>query len=359
MVHDNQHQQNTNFNQVIILHDIPNYLDTKINSNYKTLKINTFRGFMIKLNSYKGIDFYLKANFSAKTRARFRTRKNRLEQCFNITHTMYYGAISKKEYNFLFDQLEILIKKRFQQKRIVHDALFSMDSYRKIMRSMILDKKACLYVINDTGKPISISLNLTMDKTFYGFIKSYDIDYSKFSLGFTDWICQLEWCFANDFQIFDMLKGDLDYKRKLADHVYDYQNHVIYKPNKPINSIIANYVAFKINVYYKMLDTLKKWNLHLIYRKIKNHKYQKTNQKTDLETYKEIKDYPYPDTFSNINLINLDLNDSNHSFIRKIVYDFQYRYKENSNDIRLFQTLENSNTYLIIGKQEKLAIEKM
>ena len=149
--------------KVQVVFDIPDYLSVKWHSNYKKTKIkklNSYKGSMITLSNYKNLADYLKNNFSPKKRAQFRTYKKRLETSFNISYKVYYGAITKEEYNRLFAIFPKLIKKRFDLIGKNHHDLAVWDRYEENGFALINAKKACLFVVYDEDKPISIALNL-------------------------------------------------------------------------------------------------------------------------------------------------------------------------------------------------------
>ena len=93
---------------------------------------------------------------------------------------------------------------------------------------MIQSKQASLFVIYDNKKPISITLRFHSNKIIFDTITVFDIDYQKFRLGSLSIIKMLDWAFKNNFKIFDLCKGHLDYKEKWSNIRYSVDNHIIY-----------------------------------------------------------------------------------------------------------------------------------
>lgn len=97
-----------------------------------------------------------------------------------------------------------------------------------------------------------------MGKVLYGFVRGFDVHYSKFYLGFTDLIFQLEWCFNNNMEIFDLVKGSYSYKTKFTNTTYYFQKQIAFDPKYLRSSISAFIKAFKIKSFYFIIKLLKK-----------------------------------------------------------------------------------------------------
>ncbi len=93
---------------------------------------------------------------------------------------------------------------------------------------MILNKQASLFVIYDGKDAININLNMHVKNTVFLFITTYDIDYSKFRLGNTNWMMQLDWFLKNNIEIVDFSKGNIEYKKRWANKEYDFEYHLFY-----------------------------------------------------------------------------------------------------------------------------------
>lgn len=331
--------------------DIPDYITPEFNTtnkNSKHIAIDTYKGSMVNLSKYQNKDDYLKCNFSSDRRSKFKTYKKRLEKCFNITYKTYYGSIDKVEYDRLFALLYEMLKKRFNAIEEEHYAIGNWSLFEDNCFALINANQAVLFVIYDGDNPISISFNPILGDIAYGYLRSFDIDYSKFYLGFIDTIWEIEWCFAHDIKIFDLLKGTYSYKTRFTDSSYYFQKHIVYN-SKSLTSLTSGLVkTFKIKCFYTLIKALKRVQIDIFYHKLRNRK-RKTlaGQKNETKTYSILEN-----NFSDIekeNLCKINLNSIEFSFLKKVVYDFLYTSQESINDIEVYQISTSKNTYVIKG----------
>jgi hypothetical protein len=334
-----------------IIHDVPDYLNISLNTSNKNIrfkKISTYKGSMITLSKYKNLEHYLKSNFSTDRRSKFKTYKKRLEASFDIRYRVYNGEISKEEYERLFSVFPKLIEKRFDLKGTHHHDLAVWDRYEQNSFALINAKKACLFVIYDEDKPISISLNPLLGKVMYGYVRTFDADYSKFYLGFTDLFFQLAWCYENKIEIFDLLKGTYDYKSKLTDHAYFFNKYLIYDTSSFVAKFATLYCSLRVQGFYTLVKWFKKLHIHTAYHRYIHHKEQKkqVRQKAKLSW----------ETEQNIALDTLklgrkiDWNEDHFSFLRRPIYDFLYTSKDGNRDLEVYELLDAKNAYAIKGK---------
>jgi len=219
---------------------------------------------------------------------------------------------------------------------------------------MIMNKTASLFVIYNDNEPIDICLNYHHQNIIDNAIRSYDIDYSKFRLGYVDIYKQLEWCFQNSVDIFDLSIGDFAYKRTWCNVVYDFEHHIVYDKN----SFVGKISAYLIRNLYNTKAYLKKKNVHLFYHKIRN--FFKPKVKVD-----EAKSEPVLE-ISEIDAIpvNVDAKQINYlldryGYIRKPIYDFQYLNSDESKNIQVY-TIDNQNgTFFVKGQKKALKIKLM
>ncbi|WP_303317698.1 GNAT family N-acetyltransferase [Flavivirga abyssicola] len=333
------------------IYDFPSYLSGTItNTNWKLKIINTYKGSLILLKNYKGTDHYLKHKFSSGRRSKFRTYQRRLETCFDIEYKSYFGAISKDEYDFLFETFHKMIKNRFLEKKIQNYDLSRWDIYYDIAYPLINSKEAALFVIYNDKKPISICLNLVRNKTIYGYVRTYDIDYSKFYIGFTDFIKQLDWCFDNKIEIFDLLKGNYPYKTKLIDTQYNFQKHILYNSKSILASISANLIVTRTRVFYTLVRFLKKLNFNILYHNFLKYRYRNRELSNMDTSSRKIVIEKLELMDSNANLTNIDINNETFSHLKRPVYNFLYANQESINTIEVFKFQKERDVYIIKGK---------
>ncbi|MCK5443327.1 MAG: GNAT family N-acetyltransferase [Maribacter sp.] len=316
------------------------------NPSIKISKFHRTSGYLANLEQYTCVEDYMKNKMGPKHRAKIRNRLRRLEKCFNISYRIHYGEITKTEYDYLFETFEHLIKRRFTQRGEVHQSLDNWNSYKKNSFQYILEKKASLFVIYDNEKPIDICLNYHFQNITNHAIRSYDIDYSKFSLGNVDILKQLEWCFNNNYKIFDLMWGDLEYKSRWCNEVYEYEHHLF------LNNgfILNNTIAFLLILLYRFKDFLKEKKSSISYLKIKSIFKEKLqlNQRI-AEPLFYISDHTEFQLTENA--IKIDIHTPDYAFLRKPTYDFQFTYVESSNDIAVYK-MNNQNKLFLI-KSEK------
>ncbi|MCK0156867.1 GNAT family N-acetyltransferase [Cellulophaga sp. F20128] len=329
--------------------DVPHYIIPSFNTSSKTVKVitlNTHMGSMINLKNYKNLDEYLKTNFSGKSRYEFRNYKKRIAKCFPISYKVYYGNIDKKEYDRLFTIFPEMIKKRFDSLGVEHYALDIWDNYEENGFSLINEKRACLFVIYDRGIPISIAFNPILNKTLYGYMRSYDINYSKFYLGFIDLIWQLEWCFENNIEVFDLLKGTYSYKSKFTDSTYFFQKHIVYNSKSIVSISIAAMYSIKLKSFYYIIKLLKKCSVDTVY-----HHYKQRKEKSKLTPKNKSYISTEIDYETNLfdSLSTIDINKEAYSFLRKPIYDCIYTAKESINSVLVYK---NNNAYILKGEKK-------
>lgn len=333
------------------IHDFPSYLKGEINNkNWKVKIVNTYKGSLILLKNYKDTNDYLSKKF--KTPKRFRIYKSKLETCFKIEYKTFFGEISKKEYIYHFNYFRYLLEQRFLEKNVENYDLSRWDIYEEITYDLINNKQAVLFVIYDDQKPISFYLNLLKGHTIFGYIKTYDIDYSKFSVGFISFMQQLQWCFDNNIEVYDLLKGNYPYKNKLIDSNYYYQKHILYNDTYTLTIIAANLMAIKIKLFYALVRLLKKIHVDAIYHKFNNYKYRNRIYSKTLKYQKAltiVDDYKIP---SNAKMKALELHDKSSKFIKRSVYTFMYHNNESINSIKLYQLENEANSFIIKGKKQ-------
>ncbi|MFD1613954.1 GNAT family N-acetyltransferase [Gelatiniphilus marinus] len=333
------------------IYDFPGYLKGSVTKKgWKLKSINTYKGSLILLKNYKNAEDYLKHKFSSGRRSKFRTYKKRLESCFNIEYKTYFGDIERDEYELLFESFHNLTRKRFLEKKIQNYDLSRWDIYHKIAYPQINNKQAVLFVIYSNKTPISICLNFVRGNTMYGYLRAYDIDYSKFYIGFTDYIKQLYWCYTNNIEFLDLLKGSYPYKLRLIDTQYHFQKHILYNSNSTLSTLSANFIIAKTQAFYILVKGLKKLNFNVLYYKFINYKYRnkelaKAKNKT-LNIVTSTVKMPEKET-----LVKININDESLHFLKRTVYDFLYSNQEHINAVSIFKYKNELNSYLIKGNK--------
>lgn len=335
---------------IYVVNYIPPFLQPHCNgqqTGLEAIRFKEFEGFMANLDGYDNINGYLMDTMGSKSRTKVRGYVRKLETCFDIRYELYFGSISKSTYNYLFEKFHGFINKRFQQRGDTHELLANWEYIKRSSYDMILNKTASLFVIYNDEVPIDICLNYHYQNIFHNGIRSYDIAYSKFRLGYIDIFKQLEWCLANNVGIFDLSSGDMQYKRMWCNIIYDFEHQILYDKKSIRKKLIAQYLVY----YYKAKENLKKKNVHLLYHKIRKLGSRETtleNKPNEPQIVPLVLDQD-PD-MKKISL--LDLRNDSDAFLRELMYNFQYQYSEKSQDIKMYKANEHANLYYIIGKHK-------
>lgn len=322
-----------------------------LSPKYKFIPYKRVENFRINLDGFNNAEEYLESQMSSKSRSQLRARSHRLETCFNIKYVFYYGQITKQEYDFLFIQIELLIERRFNQRGDLFSLTDKLDFIKENTYQLILEKKASLFVIYDENKPIDISLSYHFQNILQHLIRSYDIDYSKYGLGQIDIFKQIDWCFLNNFQIFDFMWGELDYKTRWCNEISLFEHHFIFKNNNPLKMIFTKTM---INLY-KISDYVKQKNIYKTLIKVKSNFTQnlkaKPEKKKSIIKLETIPKMPLIDTITAINI-----NTASYKFLRKTLYDFQYLNFENSTNIKIFKINNEVDSYIIKGAKSQTKV---
>ncbi|UII76134.1 GNAT family N-acetyltransferase [Flagellimonas sp. HMM57] len=347
----------TNFfeKKIHTVFDVPGYLLGNLHSESTGItakRVDMYKGYLINLKDYTDIDDYLQNRFTSKRRAQFRGYQKRLELSFSTDFKIFYGDIDKTTYDFLFKEFRQMLEKRSIQKRIINDELEHWHIYQSIAYKLILDKQAYLSVLYDGKKPISICLNLIYDTVVYGCIKTHDIDYAKFSVGFIDLIKQLEWCFDNHFEIFDFLKGDYDYKAKWVDGEYFFQKYIVYDEKSIIIKWVALGIIKKYELLYRFARWVKHFNIHTQYRSYRASKYYRKTKSYDQRRLAIARINRVPEKVT----AQVDMGNIEHAFLKKPLNDFLYSNKCHSSTVSVLKDEINSNIFYIHNSKEAIKI---
>lgn len=337
-------------NKTFLIYDVPTYFEvntTQLGDKIKLLKSKQYPGFLIETGKYKSLNDYMLGNFSKNSRSKNNKYKRRLEASFNISYKMFFGEISKTEYDFIFAQFKLLLEKRFKDKKVSNNNLDEKEwsFYYDVAYTLISERKASLYVIYDNAKPIGVTLSYFSEDTLFDAITVFDIDYYKFHLGAVTIMKLIEWCIANKIKILDFSKGYFDYKTHWGTMAYDFEYHIYYDSASLKSRLIAN----SIKRIYDLKQSLRERNINERLHKLKYRLSNKDYNKTEKETY----------CFEEVDLAQIDRDLQAINFevaknkaLKLMVFEFLYLYMEHCNDIKLFNHNNFDNSYFITGKHK-------
>ncbi|MBM1106750.1 GNAT family N-acetyltransferase [Aurantibacter crassamenti] len=336
-----------------MVEDVPGYFkieEAELPKNVSQWRIKQYPGFLINFEGVNSLNEYLAVRFGRSSRYKLRREQKKLEQCFDITYKMYFGEISRSEYDFIFDEFYKLLAIRSLEKGIKNNVNISQrDHYQEIVYPMILNKKASFYIIYNGKMPIDICLNFHLNNVIFQYIRTYDIAYSKFNTGYTDLMKQIEWCIANEVKLISFSKGDFYWKRRWCNTVYDYDFHIFFKST----SIVA---AIKASIFWckRGARQFLREKKVIEWYHAKRDKYSKSeshNSQFEITKITSIADLE--------KLEKIDYNLDSLSALKRTIFEFLYDTEENEADIVTYQEIENNNNFIVAGKKNTILIKKL
>lgn len=275
----NTDSNNTNLkNKIFLIYDVPEYFNIETNctqKNLKVIKVKQYSGVLTDFKKYSDFNDYLLSTFSKKSRYKFKSYEKNLEKNFQISYSNYFGAILKEDYNIVFEEFYNLLKKRFEEKHETNNNLNpeEWNFYFDSTYQLILEKKASLFVIYSDSKPIAISLNYFSENIIFFAMTVFDIDYYAFNIGKVHLMKLYEWCFnEKNIKIFDLSKGDYDYKKRWGNLSYNFEYHIYYDSSSLKTTFMAKLISFAFKLKQYLRDNKFNDRLHKLSFLLKNLK---------------------------------------------------------------------------------------
>ncbi|HYX05612.1 MAG TPA: GNAT family N-acetyltransferase [Bacteroidales bacterium] len=348
-------QKNKEFkNSVLLIYDVPAYVNVDISNTPENVilhKIKQYPGYLIELHKYKDHNDYLESNFSKNTNRKLKKYQKRLELCFNITYKMYFGNISKKEYDFIFVCFKILLEKRFACKKTTNNNINPEEwaFYYEVAFPMILEKSASLFVVYEGSNPIAVTLNYLSENILFDAITVFDNDYSKFNPGKIALANLTSWCFENRIQYFDFSKGYFDYKTHWMSKKYDFEYHLYFDKT----SFRSTFIGIAIKKYFELKQFLRKTGLNnklheLTFRFKKN---DISNVTPSTYNFSEVTKEQQNMELQEIKPLSTEYKD-----LKSTINEFLFLNCESIYNLKVMKTLNNQSTYLFIGKKVSRSI---
>ncbi|MBC8767856.1 GNAT family N-acetyltransferase [Arenibacter sp. BSSL-BM3] len=335
-------------NKVLLIYDVPDYFTINHglpNRKFTIARITQYPGFLIDLKLFTDLNNFMVETFSKSSRYKLNKFKKKLESCFNIKYKMFYGQISEREYNTIFDQFENLLRKRFLQKETTNNNLDPKEwtFYKEVTYPMILENNAALFVTYNGDQIIAVTLNYIHNNTLIDAITVFDIDYSKFSLGSVNILKLIEWCLENKFDKLDFSKGYFDYKKRWCNLEYKFDYHLIY--NK--KALLPKAIAFTIKKYFIAKQFLrdKKLNerFHEFYFLVKNRSIKK-----NIPLGFNLQELSKP--YTEFQLKEISILESRNDYLKKALFEYLYINNESISNIRVYKILNSEKTYIFQGR---------
>lgn len=332
----------------VLYTNVPGYLRISFSQNgQKRLEksVATFESSYIDLKKYDNLDHLLKSKLSPKRVSRLRAYKRTLEKVFPIQYQYYYGEIQDHTYEKLMDTLKRMINTRFDEKQMQYMGLFEWNRFKEHGKELIRKKKASLIVIYNDDEPIHISFNYIWKELVFGCVRSYNIDYSKFYLGYIDIMIQLQWCFENGFEIYDLLRENMEYKLRFADQTYLYACHVVFAERGALSKVSAFIswlaLSLKFDVYYPFMSVLR-----TIYHRIPFMPKRKKKQIQLMYQLEKLSKEQWARTDKG-KFSQIQINSVNQPHGKRAVYHFLYLSKEKLEHLKIYTSLDDEHTIIL------------
>jgi hypothetical protein len=323
---------------------IPDYFNLNVGTPFGVKEVTQQnKGYLSDLKDINTIEEYVKLRFKKNASQIFR-RKKRLESCLNIRYEKYFGAISKAQYDFLMASVKPMLTRRFNQRNDTNTVLSSWEELNDKLYGLVLAKKASFFVILSDDAPIQISIQYHFDKVLHGAIPAYDIDFQKFALGHIAIYEQIAWCLENNYIFFDQGYGDLDYKGRWSNCIYNYKHQIFYSKKSLFSQMLGNLEFFKIT----FKEYVKSMKNSLQVDKIKSKFFKEKNEVLNNPEGYQVIDIDSIESFGDLD--KFDFN--KHSMIKKAIIDFLYTNIEHINDVSVFEVVSEKDVYVIKGKNK-------
>ena len=321
--------------------------------NKKTILEYDMAGNGIVLDTFDSISGFVQSGLGKSFRKNLKRSIERFEHCYDVKYKMYFGEIDKETYISLMDNLREMYLLRFEQLGKTNVTVFTWSSYYDNCYNLINSKQASLFVIYANNKPVDISLAFHYDKLFFSVVSSYDLDYSKFSLGHISIYKEVEWCLQNEYMLYDLSYGaDMPYKEKWTNLDYVFENHILYKKGS-----LKGFLGFLFSLGYATLkNTLYRYSkLYLLYDKFKQ-------RKIISDSLENINYVPYDyhketiDPSSVTGLLAFELKDEELKRLQKPINDFLYANRLKKSELKILKQSETEEEYYLISPSQ---IEKI
>ncbi|MEJ1222343.1 GNAT family N-acetyltransferase [Sediminicola sp. 1XM1-17] len=326
---------------------IPEYLNPVLKKEDQYIQKTYYQnnlGYAIRMKDVINIDSYLKSQFKSNHKVVKRSL-TRLESCFNINYKVFFGSITKEEYAFLMSALQEMLVRRFAQRNDEHKKLREWNIILDNTFDQINRKEASLFIIYDGKKPIDISLNYHFDKIIFSAISSYDIDYHKFGVGHVEMIKLVEWCLKDQFELLELGYGDLEYKRRWCNYIYQFKYQVVYNEQSLIIPLLAKIELYKLSVK----EFLKEKKVNLVYNNLRE-KFSANSPKRNETAELTIEKRTITEPDNTEYIAKIDPDSEKYKFLRIVIYEFLYSTVEHKDNTSIFMISESPKSFLIRGK---------
>ncbi|WP_203258682.1 GNAT family N-acetyltransferase [Hyunsoonleella ulvae] len=240
-----------------IVKDVPGYIKINSESNNSHLKyvdVKQHQGALIFLKRYQSLDEFLHNQLSKRNLKNLFSKERKLLNDNDIKQKVFFGEMSEKEFEIIFNEFFTMLKKRFEQKKILNRYLKNWIGIKNEVYDKILSKKASLHVIFNNTKPIAITLNYHKKNSVLSHIQVYDTAYSKYNMGDICTLNNIKWCLKSEITVFDMGIGVSPYKSKWCNHKYSFNYRIYYKKSSLFSILFSKLLASELKIIQFLRD---------------------------------------------------------------------------------------------------------
>ncbi|WP_435625402.1 GNAT family N-acetyltransferase [Flagellimonas sp.] len=331
----------------------PSYLDAKPlletqKMFFKTIAQRKIKGFAIEITEPTDFDTFYRENYSKSFRQNIKRYVNRLESCFNVKYLIFHGNISKSDYELHMQSLKRMLKYRFEEKGEDNRVLKEWDNYYNATFDLINQKKCSLFVIQADGETIHVCINRHQKNILNISIPSYDIAYSKFSLGNISIFKLLQWSIENKYDFIDMEYGVNEYKRRWSNVIYSFDHHIFYPSKRFSGYLLGRLKILKLRVINllkgMMVDEwVEKVKRRRIGGQMKTYSSNYRHETTDVLNFESLKEISFKQLDSTV--------------LKRTILDIAFQRKLVLSRCKIFSDVKNPNLYYLADDSTKIKIE--